>query len=254
MEKLNENPQVEALLNALEQNGLHQEKAEVQSLVQYVGSMEKTLADMRSTLQSMREEVAKIHDSTLRGKCQKLAEKADSRIKQSFAALKETKDNLLQSAANALRAFREKGKDALAESVRAMKIPEVLDKLASFFQRQSKDMAQEVVSVRALNAELQSTKGHLKNIGRVLVGKAPKEVAAPNPDKGILAMYAGTIEKEQKRYDSLAQKAMNAADKLRSARVKSLMANLNRCKEEVKRSAPSAPPLTHSRGHKPMEK
>ena len=174
MEKLNENPQVEALLDALEQNGLHQEKAEVQSLVQYVGSMEKTLADMRSTLQSMREEVAKIHDSTLRGKCEKLAEKADSRIKQSFAALKDTKDNLLQSAGNALKAFREKGKDALAESIRAMKIPDILDKLAAFFQRQSKDMARDVVSVKAINAELQSTRGHLKNIGRVLVGKAPQ--------------------------------------------------------------------------------
>lgn len=56
------------------------------------------------------------------------------------------KDNLIQSAGNAVRAFRERGRDALAESVRAMKIPEALDKLSAMFGRMSKEMAQDTKS------------------------------------------------------------------------------------------------------------
>ena len=88
------------------------------------------MTGMLSELQNMRQEINLIHNSSLRAKCQNLLQQTDDRIRQGFVACKKMKDNLIRSAADAMKAFREKGKDALASSVRAMKIPEVLDKVA----------------------------------------------------------------------------------------------------------------------------
>ena len=235
MENLNEHPQIAELLEALEQNGLTKEKSEVQSLVTYIGSMEETLTGMLGELQDMRKEINLIHNSTLRSKCQNLVQKTDDKIRQGFSAVKQTKDHLIQSAGNAMKAFREKGKDTLAQSVRAMKIPEALDKLSSLFHRLSKDMAQDTMKLSSMNAELQSAKGHFKNMGLLLIGKAAKEAEHTKTDKGILSRLSRLCDKVQKGFSSLEQKAMDAADKLRVNRVKvSVKENLNRYKAAAK--------------------
>ena len=165
MDQLKEHPQIVELLDTLDKNGLMKEKNEVQSLVSYIGGMEETLTGMLGELQDMRREINLIHNNTLRSKCHTLVEKTESKIRQGFSAVKKMKDNLIQSAGNAVRAFREKGRDAIAESVRAMKIPEALDKLSSMFGKLSKDMAQDTRKLSAMQTELQGAKGHLKNMG-----------------------------------------------------------------------------------------
>ena len=152
MDQLKEHPQIVELLDTLDKNGLMKEKNEVQSLVSYIGGMENTLTEMLGELQDMRREI-----------------------------------NLIQSAGNAVRAFRERGRDALAESVRAMKIPEALDKLSAMFGRMSKEMAQDTKKLSAMQAELQGAKGHLKNMGLLFMGKAAKEAEHSKSDKGVLS-------------------------------------------------------------------
>lgn len=162
-------------------------------------------------------------------------QKTDDKIRQGFSAVKQTKDNLIKSAGNAMKEFREKGKDTLAQSVRAMKIPEAFDKLSSLFHRLSKDMAQDTMKLSSMNAELQSAKGHFKNMGLLLIGKAAKEAEHTKTDKGILSRLSRLFDKAQRGFSSLEQKAMDAADKLRVNRVKvSVKENLNRYKAAAK--------------------
>ena len=207
----------------------------MQSLVSYIGDMEKTLTGMLGELQDMRKEINLIHNSTLRSKCQNLVQKTEDKVRQGFSVVKKMKDNLIQSAGNAMKAFREKGKDTLAESVRSMRIPEALDKLSSMFGRLSKDMAQDTLKLSSMNAELQSAKGHFKNMGLLFMGKVPKEAEQMKTDKGILSRLSRLLNKTQKGFSSLEKKAMDAADKLRVARVKvSVKENLNRYKAAAK--------------------
>lgn len=235
MENLKEHPQIAELFTTLEQNGLTKEKTEVQSLVSYIGNMEETLTAMLGELQDMRKEINLIHNSTLRSKCQNLVQKTDGKIKQGFSAIKQIKDNLIKSAGNAMKAFREKGKNVLAQSVKAMKIPEALDKLSSLFHRLSKDMAQDTMKLSSMQAELQSAKRHLKNFGLLFTGKAAKETEHTKTDKGVLSRLSRLFDKAQRGFSSLAQKAMDAADKLRGNRVKvSVKENLSRCKATAK--------------------
>lgn len=235
MDQLKEHPQIVELLDTLDKNGLMKEKSEVQSLVSYIGGMEETLTEMLGELQDMRREINLIHNNTLRSKCHTLVEKTEGKIRQGFSAVKKMKDNLIQSAGNAVRAFREKGRDALAESVRAMKIPEALDKLSAMFGRMSKEMAQDTKKLSAMQTELQGAKGHLKNMGLLFMGKVAKEAEHSKTDKGVLSRLSRLFEKAQKGFASLEQKAMDTADKLRVSRVKSsVKENLSRYRAAAK--------------------
>ena len=248
MDNLKEHPQIAELLDTLDKNGLAKEKNEVQSLINYIGDMEETLTGMLRELRDMRQEINLIHNNTLRSKCHTLVEKTEGKIRQGFSAVKKMKDNLIKSAGDAMRAFREKGKDTLAKSVRAMKIPEALDKLSAMFGRMSKETAQDTMKLSSMQAELQSAKGHLKNAGLLFLGRAAKESEHTKTDKGILSRLSRLFEKAQNGFSSLEQKAMDAADKLRFARVKSsVKENLNKYKvaakaeKGIERSEPTIP-------------
>ena len=117
----------------------------------------------------------------------------------------------------------------IRDRVRAMKIPEALDKLSSMFGKLSKDMAQDTKKLSAMQTELQGAKGHLKNMGLLFMGKAAKEAEHSKSDKGVLSRLSRLFEKTQKGFASLEQKAMDTADKLRVSRVKSsVKENLSR--------------------------
>lgn len=234
MDNLNENPQIVELIDTLDKNGLMKEKNEVQSLVKYIGDMEETLTGMLGELQDMRREINLIHNSSLRSKCQNLVQKTENKIRQGFSAVKMMKDNLIKSAGDAMKAFREKGKDTLAESIRAMKIPVLFDKLSSMFHKLSNEMAQDTMKLSSMQSELRSAKGHLKNMGLLFIGKAAKEAEHTKTDKGVLSRLSRLFEKAQQGFASLEQKAMDTADKLRVARVKvSVKENLNRYKAQA---------------------
>lgn len=66
---MREHPQVAELIDTLDKNDMHKEKAEVESLVDYIGDMEKTLTEMLKEMQEMRQEINLIHNNTLRVKC-----------------------------------------------------------------------------------------------------------------------------------------------------------------------------------------
>ncbi|MDD5924067.1 MAG: hypothetical protein PUC88_04685 [Clostridia bacterium] len=232
MDELREHPQIAELMDALEKNDMHKEKENVESLVEYIGDMEKTLTEMLKEMQDMRKEINLIHNNSLRAKCQNLVEKTEGKIKQGLAIVIKIKDNFIQSAKNAVKTFKDKGKEAFLNAVKAMKIPETLDKLADLFGKFSRDIEQDVEKVKSMQAELSSAKGHLRNFGRLFIGKSAKEAEKTNTDKGILMRFGKLLDKMGKGFNSLSQKAVDKADKIRISHVKeSVRKELNALKE-----------------------
>ena len=106
-----------------------------------------------------------------------------------------------------------------------MKIPETLDKLGSFFGKLSKEVEQDVQQLNSMQSELNSSKGHLKNIGRLLIGHETKEVEQAKTDKGVFSRFGKLLEKIGKGFGALSQKAMDKADKIRVTNVKESVKN-----------------------------
>lgn len=220
MSEFSEHPQIAELLVTLEANEMHKEKAEVQSLVEYIGEMETTLSGMLEEMKGMKEEIGKIHDGTLRAKCMTLVQKTEGLIKKCIEVLKKAKDNLVHAATKAIKTFKEKGKEAFQKAVHAMKIPETLDKLAGMFGNAAKEAKDNSTQLKAMQSELNIGKAHIRNVGRLLTGKLMKDTEAVKTDRGILTSLGKIHDKIGKGFEGLAQKAMDRADKLRADHVK----------------------------------
>ena len=220
MDELKNNPQIIELLETLEENGMHKEKGEVSALVSYIGDMEHTLSAMLAEMQEMRKEVNMIHNSSVKAKCENLIQTADGKIRQGVAAVSKAKNNLIASAANAMKAFREKGKEALKSAVKAMKIPETLDKLGKVFHSFAVSMNGNVQNVQNARMELGGAKKHLINAGRFFFGKEAKENELAKHDKGVLARLQNLFAKMSNGFLALEHKSLNLADKLRYNRIK----------------------------------
>lgn len=220
MDELKNNPQIIELLETLEENGMHKEKGEVSALVSYIGDMEHTLSAMLVEMQEMRKEVNMIHNSSVKAKCENLIQTADGKIRQGVAAISKAKNNLIASAANVMKAFREKGKEALKSAVKAMIIPETLDKLGKVFHSFAVSMNGNVQNVQNARMELGGAKRHIINAGRMFFGKAAKEQELAVRDKGILSRLQSFFGKLGNGFFALEGKSNNLADKLRYNRIK----------------------------------
>ena len=225
MSNLKEHPDVQELIDTLDKNGLTKEKEEVVSLADYIVDMEKTLSGMLIEMQTMRNEVNLIHNSSLRARCGRLVDKAENSIKQAISVIRSVKDKFVESAKTALQTFKEKGKDALQKAVYGMKIPETLDKLKSFFQRVSKSLEQDAKQIDLMRSELNKSKTHFKNFGRALFGREVKEAEYVKRDKGLLSFFQKGYEKLSKGFATMGQKASDLADKLRFEKIKSSVKN-----------------------------
>lgn len=223
MDSLKNNPQIEALLDTLRQNGMLEEMSQVRSFVDYIDGMESTLSGMSAEMQSMKEEIDLIHDDSLRGKCQNLVHKAEDRIKQMSASVDKTKNELIHSAKNAVKVFTEKGKDAFMSVMKTLRIPQFLDVFANNCKAYSELFKKDAQLAKDYYAEVRGIGQHVKNIGRLsleFLGVKTKESETMKSDNIIVDRYSRLCNRVGDRLNRFAQKAMDKADSIRAATVK----------------------------------
>lgn len=211
---LREYPQLIELLAVLEQNGLTKEREEVSSLVEYIGSMEDTLAQIRSELQEMHEEVKCIQDKGLQIRCSRLLGTAQEKVMQTGEMVSTVKTNFVRAAGNAVKTFKEKGRTALVQAVRAMKIPTVLSKMKNSLHTVGKSMQEAAGKVDAKREQLHEAGAHLQNAGRALSGKPAQAVSTLESDKGILAKLRKSLEGLGRTFSAMGDRAGNLEETL----------------------------------------
>lgn len=101
----------------------------------------------------------------------------ESQFGEVLKELKEVKRQLTQ--------IQDKGVGALQKVVAAMKIPSALSRLKAAFQGGKESMNDRADKMAVISSELHVIGSHTKNMGRILMGKAGKEVEPQNMDKGI---------------------------------------------------------------------
>ena len=201
--RLSEHTEIKELLEVLEKHGLTKEKSDVSSLVSYIENMENKLNEMTKDLHEMYGEVTKIRDSTLHAKCAQALSSAGEKIAQAQKMVTTFKNNFIISAKHALEQFKRKGKESLVTAVNAMKIPFALDALRNGFNKASETMARNAEKTDLFRNELHGVGFHLKNVGRALIGKPPKESEQMKSDKGILAKLKSFYEKASKMFSDM---------------------------------------------------
>ena len=182
---LMEQPEIVELFRVLEGNGLTKEQKEVESLVKYLDGMEVQFGQVLEELRDVKEQLSQIQDGGVKASVLRIAEQAQGKVQEVGGQLNTVRKNLIQSAENALQTYKEKGKDALRKAVSSMKIPSALARIQEGIHGAVENMNRQADRMKVLNGELHAAGGHLKNAGRIFLGKEQKKVEPQATDKGI---------------------------------------------------------------------
>lgn len=212
---LSVHPQILDLMEVLEQNDLAKQKEEVQSLVGYIENMEYNLSVMTAEIQEMHKEVSRLHDKGIRAKCTQILSKAEVKIGQIKAMVSTTKNRMMEAAGNAVKTYKEKGKSALIQAVNAMRIPAVLSAMKKGFSYTAQSMQQSARQLDTVREELHEVGSHMKNAGRIMIGRPTRQTKALEADKGVLAKLRGFLESCGKAFDRMERGADNLLSKTR---------------------------------------
>lgn len=210
---LREHPQIIELFTVLEQNGLHQQKDEVQALVSYIDGMEEKLSQMMEEMKEMRLEVSKLHDKGIGARCTQLVKTAESKIQQAGSMISTAKTNLIFSAGHMVQTFKEKGRSALRHAVQALRIPAVLSRMEHGFSHAGKAMEQCAEKLDMVREELHQAGTHMKNAGRAFAGKETQKAPELEADKGVLAKLRGLFLSCGKTFSDMERGAGRLAEK-----------------------------------------
>ena len=120
----------------------------------------------------------------------------------------------IQSAENAVKAFKEKGKSALIHVVEAMRIPVALSKIKDGFSHAAQSMRQSAGQLDVIRGELHEVGGHMKNAGRVILGKPAKQTGTLEADKGALAKLRSFLESCGKAFSNMERSADRLMEKM----------------------------------------
>ena len=211
---LMEQPEIVELFRVLEGNGLTKEQKEVESLVKYLDGMEVQFGQVLEELRDVKEQLSQIQDGGVKASVLRIAEQAQGKVQEVGGQLNTVRKNLIQSAGNALQTYKEKGKDALRKAVSSMKIPSALARIQEGIHGAVENMNRQADRMKVLNGELHAAGGHLKNAGRIFLGKEQKKVEPQATDKGITAKIRKSFLTISGRLSSMEQTTENLRRRL----------------------------------------
>ena len=236
---LMEQPEIVELFRVLEGNGLTKEQKEVESLVKYLDGMESQFGQVLEEVRDVKEQLSQIQDGGVKASVLRIAEQAQGKVQEVGGQLNTVRKNLIQSAGNALQTYKEKGKDALRKAVSSMKIPSALARIQEGIHGAVENMNRQADRMKVLNGELHAAGGHLKNAGRIFLGKEQKKVEPQATDKGITAKIRKSFLTISGRLSSMEQTTGNVRKRLeqfvqKEEKKPSVKGELKKLKEEKK--------------------
>ena len=236
---LKNQPEIVDLLQVLMENGLKKEQREVESLVTYLDSMEEQFGQVLLELREIREQLGQMKDSGAKASVQRLVKQAGEQVQEVGRQFHTVQSNLIQSAKQSKEVFREKGTDALRKTVAAMKIPSAFTRLEQGLHRAMEYMNRHAEQMAVLGSELHVAGSHARNIVRIFVGKAAKEVEPQMPDRGVTAKIRKSFLAMSGRFSSMEQTAIHVKKRLEQFIQKeeekpSVKGELKKLKEEKK--------------------
>ena len=236
---LMEQPEIVELFRVLEGNGLTKEQKEVESLVKYLDGMEVQFGQVLEELRDVKEQLSQIQDGGMKASVLRIAEQAQRKVQEVGGQLNTVRKNLIQSAGNALQTYKKKGKDALRKAVSSMKISSALARIQEGIHGAVENMNRQADRMKVLNGELHAAGGHLKNAGRIFLGKEQKKVEPQATDKGITAKIRKSFLTISGRLSSMEQTTENLRRRLeqfvqKEEKKPSVKVELKKLKEEKK--------------------
>lgn len=183
---LKEQENLKELFRFLEQNGMEQEKKQVEQMADYIGTMEEKMGEVLSELKSMREQLSGIENKGIRAKAEKVVEAVSNKLDEAKEALGNMKSAFLGKVDQALQAGKTKGREALAGIIQTIHLPAMTFRVQHLLKQAVRTADQGIEKLGNMADEIHAAKQHLGNAGRALTGKKTKKVNSRNPERGVI--------------------------------------------------------------------
>ena len=235
---LMENEHVKELLSIMEESRV--DSKDLRELLGHVGDMERQLdaavrelTVMRRELNGMRED----QNHPARAALRNTARSLEGTVKETRGRLASLKNNIIEGCKNAVAAFKEKGVSVLNRIAGFLGIKDGLQNMRESLNRSIGENEKAIAKIEAVSAEFHKTGSHMRNIGRVLLGKETREDVKPT---GKLANFLESPYRSELAHLKRTGKSLDAAigklEKLeRAAERPSVLENMKTLKEQAAR-------------------
>ena len=187
----------------------------VSSLEDFVKQAESKITDMKTQLDVIKE----IQNHPIKTALQNTVKTLETKVAEIKVHIAELKSDIIEGCKNAVAAFKVKGIAALEKLASFFHIKSGLKSISSNIDMSIKSVDNSITKIAVFSKEYHQTGRHIKNMGRVLVGKQPidsvkevgalaKIVSAPyKADKKILISMKKAVDKMAEKLDRLSQSA-----------------------------------------------
>ena len=201
-------------LQLLEENGMHDEKLNVQLLAGYVDQMELQFTTVLEELKNVRQELNTIQNKTLRATANRAIDKVVNKEEEVRGQVQKLKDHIMKTVDKAVADFKEHGKSALVKAMKSLNVKGLLENIKDGLHHAVQSADNGIDHLTKLGDNLHAANTHLKNAGRAFAGKEADKNMPRDTEKGLLAKVQNGLFVSMSALTTMATKTDNTIDSL----------------------------------------
>lgn len=203
-------------LQLLEENGMHDEKLNVQLLAGYVDQMESQFTAVLEELKNVRQELNTIQDKTIRATAGRAVDKVVIKVEEAKNQLVKLKKHIMKTVDKAITDFKEHGKSALATAMKSLNVKGFLENIKGSLNHALQSADNGIDHLTKLGDNIHAANTHLKNAGRVMTGKEADKIEPRNTEKGLVAKLQNGLFVSMNALTTMATKTDNTINSLKT--------------------------------------
>lgn len=215
-QELLEQANMKKFLQLLEENGMGEQKQNVEFLADYIDHMEFQFTNVLDELKNVRQELNAIQDKTIRATAIRAVDNVVSKVEVAKVHLIKLKNYVMDTVDKAVTNYKSQGKSALVSAMKSLNVKGMLETIYSGCKHVILSADQEIDNITKLGDEIYAVQSHMKNIGRVIVGKEAQEPVSRKTDRGLLSKIQESLFFSMKVFTVMSKKTESALDKVKS--------------------------------------
>lgn len=205
-----EQENMKKFLQLLEENGMSDQKHDVEFIANYVDQMESQFTHVIDELKTVRQELTKIQDKTIRATATRAVDKVAHKVEEAKGHLVKLKNHIKQTVDKAVGDFKEHGKSALVTALNSMNVKGILENIKGGLNHATQLADHGIDNLSRLGNEIHAVNSHLKNVGRVIAGKESQALIPRDTEKGMLSKIQESLFFSMKAFTKMSQKTDTA--------------------------------------------
>ncbi|MEG2330562.1 DUF6674 family protein [Anaerorhabdus sp.] len=221
-------------LQLLEENGMKEQKQEVEFLAGYIDQMDFQFTNVLDELKNVRQELNVIQDKTLRATALRAVDKVTNKVEVAKGTLVKLKEHVISTVDKAVINFKEHGKSALVTAMKSLNVKGMLESIHGTLQHVIKSADHEIDNLTKLGNEIHAVNFHMKNIGKTIMGKDTQEPTSRRSDSGLLSKVQESLFFSMKACATMSQKTESILVKIKDVEEKHEKKSVRNDLKEIK--------------------